>query len=224
MSLIKFENIGKIYNEGKQNACVALKDVSIEIDKGNLIAIIGKSGSGKSTLLHILGCLDDPTSGEYYLNNEKVDFKNFKMLAKIRSKRIGFVLQDFGLILNETVLENVSVPLLFSKTSFSEMKKKALNTLRLLGIDTLASKKANQLSGGQKQRVAIARALVNNPDIILADEPTGALDSKTSAEIVDILLDLNRNGKTIIIVTHDKNIAKRCERIVEISDGNIIFS
>ncbi len=223
MSLIKFENIGKIYDEGKQNACIALKDVSIEIDKGNLIAIIGESGSGKSTLLHILGCLDAPTSGEYYLNNEKVDFKNIRMLAKIRNKKIGFVLQDFGLILNETVIENVSVPLLFSKTPFSEIKKKALNTLGLLGIDTLAVKKSNQLSGGQKQRVAIARALVNDPDIILADEPTGALDSKTSAEIVNILLNLNRIGKTIIIVTHDKHIAKQCEGIIEISDGNIIF-
>lgn len=224
MSLIKFENIGKIYDEGKQNACVALKDINIKIDKGNLIAIIGKSGSGKSTLLHILGCLDAPTSGEYYLSNEKVDFKNFKMLAKIRNKKIGFVLQDFGLILNETVLENVSVPLLFSKTPFSEIKKKSLNALEILGIDTLAGKKSNQLSGGQKQRVAIARALVNDPDIILADEPTGALDSKTSAEIVNILLNLNRTGKTIIIVTHDKNIAKRCEGIIEISDGNIIFN
>lgn len=219
MSVLNLKNIGKIYNKGKPNACEALKNVDIEIEHGDLIAIIGESGSGKSTLMHILGCLDSPTSGELYFSGDKVNFKNTKKLANYRNEKIGFVLQDFGLILGETALENVCVPLLFSKTSFAKMKKQAQDSLNLLGIGKLANKRVNQLSGGQKQRVAIARALVNNPDIILADEPTGALDSKTSSEIVNTLLELNEKGKTVIIVTHDPKIAQLCRRVVTISDG-----
>lgn len=221
MSVLNLKNIGKIYNKGKPNACEALKNVNLEIERGDLMAIIGESGSGKSTLLHILGCLDCPTSGELYFGENKVNFKNAKKLADYRGSKIGFVLQDFGLILGETALENVCVPLLFSKTPFSKMKKQARDSLNLLGIGKLAGKRVNQLSGGQKQRVAIARALVNNPDIILADEPTGALDSKTSSEIVSILLDLNRQGKTLIIVTHDPKIAALCRRVVTIEDGRL---
>ena len=219
MSILKLNNIGKIYNKGKQNACEALKGVDLSIERGDLIAVVGESGSGKSTLLHILGCLDEPTSGELMFGDKKMNFKCSKKLADYRNKKIGFVLQDFGLILNETALENVCVPLLFSNTPLSKIKKQARDSLRLMGIEKLSGKRVNQLSGGQKQRVAIARALVNYPEIILADEPTGALDSKTSAEIIDVLLQLNSAGKTVIIVTHDPKIAKLCRRIVTISDG-----
>ncbi len=221
MSVLNLKNIGKIYNKGKPNACEALKNVDLEIERGDLMAIIGESGSGKSTLLHILGCLDSPTSGELYFGEKKVNFKNAKKLANYRGSKIGFVLQDFGLILGETALENVCVPLLFSKTPFSKMKKQARDSLNLLGIGKLAGKRVDQLSGGQKQRVAIARALVNDPDMILADEPTGALDSKTSSEIVSILLNLNKQGKTVIIVTHDPKIAALCRRVVTIEDGRL---
>lgn len=221
MSVYKLESISKTYDPGKPNACRALNDINLEIDEGDLVSIIGESGSGKSTLLHILGCLDKPTSGNLYIDGDKIRFKNTKSIAAIRNSKIGFVLQDFGLILRESVLENVSVPLLFDGGSPSKIKKRALDTLDLLGIKNLANKKANRLSGGQKQRAAIARALVNDPDIILADEPTGSLDSKTSSEIMKILIDLNNKGKTVIIVTHDKNIALQCKRIIEISDGRI---
>lgn len=221
MSIYKLESISKTYNPGKSNACQALNDINLEINEGDLVSIIGESGSGKSTLLHILGCLDKPTEGNLYIDGDKIGFTKTKKTAAIRNSKIGFVLQDFGLILNETVIENVSVPLLFSGGSAVKMKRRALNTLELLGIKKLANKKANQLSGGQKQRAAIARALVNDPDIILADEPTGSLDSKTSSEIVKLLFDLNGKGKTVIIVTHDKSIALQCKRIIEISDGRI---
>ncbi len=221
MSVLNLKKIGKIYNKGKPNACEALKNVDLEIERGDLMAIIGESGSGKSTLLHILGCLDSPTSGELYFGENKVNFKNAKKLANYRGSKIGFVLQDFGLILGETALENVCVPLLFSQTPFSKMKKQARDSLNLLGIGKLAGKRVDQLSGGQKQRVAIARALVNDPDMILADEPTGALDSKTSSEIVSILLNLNKQGKTVIIVTHDPKIAALCRRVVTIEDGRL---
>ena len=224
MSAYKLEGISKTYNLGKPNACKALEDIDIEIEEGDLVSIIGESGSGKSTLLHILGFLDKPTTGELYIDDDKVSFTNAKRIAAIRNSKIGFVLQDFGLILGETVLDNVSVPLLFCGGSLIKKKKQALLTLELLGIKNLADKKANQLSGGQKQRVAIARALVNNPDIILADEPTGSLDSKTSSEIIKILLELNNKGKTVIIVTHDKGIAMQCKRIIEISDGKILHA
>lgn len=219
MTVLNLKDIGKIYNNGKPNACEALKNVSLEIEHGDLMAIIGESGSGKSTLLHILGCLDDPTSGEMYFSGSKVNFKSTKKLANYRNEKIGFVLQDFGLILGETALENVCVPLLFSKTPFPKMRKQARDSLNLLGIGKLANKRVDRLSGGQKQRVAIARALVNDPDIILADEPTGALDSKTSSEIINTLLKLNEKGKTVVIVTHDPKIAAICRRVVTISDG-----
>lgn len=221
MSLLELSNIGKIYNKGKPNACEALKNVSLEIERGDLTAVVGESGSGKSTLLHILGCLDSPTSGELFFDGKKMNFKRAKDLACCRSEKIGFVLQDFGLILGETALENVCVPLLFSKVPFAKMKRRARDALRLLGVEELSGKRVSRLSGGQKQRVAIARALVNDPEVILADEPTGALDSKTSAEIVNVLLDLNAKGKTVIIATHDPKIAGLCRKIVTISDGRL---
>lgn len=222
MNALTLKNIGKIYNKGKNNACEALKNIDLEIESGELIAVIGQSGSGKSTLLHILGCIDTPTSGELSAFGKQVNFKSAKALANYRNKKIGFVLQDFGLILGETALENVCVPLLFSDIRFSKTKKMALDALNMLGIANLANKRANQLSGGQKQRVAIARALVNNPDIILADEPTGALDSKTAADILGVFKQINSEGKTVVIVTHDLGIAQQCNRIIKISDGEII--
>lgn len=222
MCILQLQAITKIYNQGKVNAFTALNNINLEIEEGELLAIIGESGSGKSTLLHILGGLDVPASGEMIYNGKKINYKNTNWLAAYRNNEVGFVLQDFGLLLTETVLENVCVPLLFSNSSFFRMKETARNTLKLVGIEDLAKRKVGQLSGGQKQRVAIARALVNNPNIILADEPTGALDSKTSSDIVSLLVELNRQGKTVVIVTHDLSIAQRCNKVVTIVDGEIV--
>ncbi|MCH5208909.1 MAG: ABC transporter ATP-binding protein [Oscillospiraceae bacterium] len=224
MNALTLKNIGKIYNKGKNNACEALKNIDLEIESGELIAVIGQSGSGKSTLLHILGCIDTPTSGELSAFGKQVNFKSTKALADYRNKKIGFVLQDFGLILGETALENVRVPLLFSDIRFSKTRQMALDALNMLGVANLANKRASQLSGGQKQRVAIARALVNDPDIILADEPTGALDSKTAADIIGVFKQINSEGKTVVIVTHDLGIAQQCNRVIKISDGEIILT
>lgn len=222
MSTFTLNNVGKIYNPGKDNACEALKDVSLKFEPGDLVAITGESGSGKSTLLHLMGCLDTPTSGEIFLDEIRIDKAKGDSLAKIRNSKIGFVLQDFGLILNESALKNVCVPLMFSSVSPFGMKSKAMEALKMIGIEKLARKPVNQLSGGQKQRVAIARAIVNDPDIILADEPTGSLDHKTSSEIMEVLLELNRKGKTLVVVTHDREIAGMCRRRIELSDGKII--
>lgn len=221
MGILQLHNITKIYNEGKSNAVTALNEIELIIEQGEFLAIVGKSGSGKSTLLHILGGLDTPTSGDVIYNGEMMNYTNINRLASYRNSKVGFVLQDFGLLSRETVIENVCVPLLFSDCPITKMKRKALDELKLVGIDDLAKRKVTQLSGGQKQRVAIARALVNNPDIILADEPTGALDSKTSYEIISLLEELNKQGKTVVIVTHDLSIAKRCGRVIEIVDGKI---
>lgn len=221
MGILQLHNITKIYNDGKSNAVTALNEIELIIEQGEFLAIVGKSGSGKSTLLHILGGLDTPTSGDVIYNGEMMNYTNINRLASYRNSKVGFVLQDFGLLSRETVIENVCVPLLFSDCPITKMKRKALDELKLVGIDDLAKRKVTQLSGGQKQRVAIARALVNNPDIILADEPTGALDSKTSYEIISLLEELNQQGKTVVIVTHDLSIAKRCGRVIEIVDGKI---
>lgn len=219
MPILQLRDITKIYNKGKENAVTALHNISLDIKEGELLAIVGESGSGKSTLLHLLGGLDAPTSGEALYNDKKIRYKNTNWLASYRNREVGFVLQDFGLLMTDTVLENVCVPLLFSRTSFFRMKETAKNALKLVGISNLAKRKVGELSGGQKQRVAIARALVNNPNVILADEPTGALDSKTSSEIVSLLMELNRQGKTVLIVTHDLSIAEKCGRVVKIADG-----
>lgn len=221
MGILQLHNITKIYNDGKSNAVTALNEIELIIEQGEFLAIVGKSGSGKSTLLHILGGLDTPTSGDVIYNGEMMNYTNINRLASYRNSKVGFVLQDFGLLSRETVIENVCVPLLFSDCPITKMKRKSLDELKLVGIDDLAKRKVTQLSGGQKQRVAIARALVNNPDIILADEPTGALDSKTSYEIISLLEELNKQGKTVVIVTHDLSITKRCGRVIEIVDGKI---
>lgn len=220
--MIEIKNINKTYNKGKVNAFHALKDVSLTIEDGEMVAIIGKSGAGKSTLMHIIGCIDDFESGTYILNGDDISSIKEGKRAKIRNKDIGIVMQDFALVEDYTAIENVMIPLYFTKGKLLESKKSiARKALEKVGIGELASKRVNKLSGGQKQRVAIARAIVNNPSILLADEPTGALDVKTSAEIMGVFRELNEQGITVIIITHDMEVADACERVIEISDGRV---
>ena len=220
--MIKLENIKKIYNKGNANEFEALKDVSLTIKDGELVAVIGKSGAGKSTLLHIIACIDSYEDGKYVIDDVLVKNLSEKKLAEIRNSRIGIVMQDFALVDDFSCIENVLLPLDFAAKKKSDRKELALAALKSVGMDGMAKKPVNKLSGGQKQRVAIARAIVNKPSVILADEPTGALDSKTAAEIMELFHELNKKGHTVIIVTHDLEIAKQCGRINEISDGKII--
>lgn len=198
-----------------------LKDVNLSIDKGEMVAIKGSSGAGKSTLLHIIGCLDKPTSGSYLLNGQNVSQLSLSKLAEIRNASFGFVMQHFALIEEDSALQNVATPLLFAKTRKSQMDARAMEQLRNVGMEQMENKRIATLSGGEKQRVAIARAMVNNPEIILADEPTGALDRANTEKIVQLFQQLNEKGKTIIIVTHDDFVAQSCRRIVTIADGVI---
>lgn len=198
-----------------------LKDANLSIDKGEMVAIKGSSGAGKSTLLHIIGCLDKPTSGSYLLNGQNVSQLSLSKLAEIRNASFGFVMQQFALIEEDSALQNVATPLLFAKTRKSQMDARAMEQLRNVGMEQMANKRIATLSGGEKQRVAIARAMVNNPEIILADEPTGALDRANTEKIVQLFQQLNEKGKTIIIVTHDDFVAQSCRRIVTIADGVI---
>lgn len=221
MDLINLKNISKTY--GKNDARVeALKEINLTVASGEMLCIMGASGSGKSTLLNIIGCLDKTSSGEYFLKQENINKYSTKGLAKIRNKTFGFVVQYFGLLDDYTVYENIQIPLEYSKTPRKKRKILIENMLDKLKIKDKSNKTPTELSGGQNQRVAIARALVNNPDIILADEPTGALDRKTSEEVMDIFKKLNEDGKTIIIVTHDEKVASKCRRIVTLDDGKII--
>lgn len=210
------------------NVTNALNSVSLNVKEGEMVAIMGPSGSGKTTMLNILGCLDNPTSGEYKLQGKPVETMNAKELAKIRNQSIGFVFQQFALIAEYSIYENLELPLLYwnlhnkkHKYSKSEMRSKIFNILEALGIKEHYTKYPSQLSGGQQQRVAIARALLVEPDIIIADEPTGALDQKTGAEVMKLLVDVNKKGKTVIIVTHDEKIAAYCNRRIDIMDGKI---
>lgn len=221
MELLKLIDVCKSYGSG-ENKLNVLNNINFSIKEGEMIAIMGISGSGKSTLLNILGCLDTFDSGKYFINGQDVYKLNNKNLALIRNKFFGFVVQYFALIDDYTVFNNIKVPLLYSKTKKSDIKNNILNIMTKLNIIDKKNKYPNELSGGQNQRVAIARALVNNPKIILADEPTGALDSKTRNDVMDLFKELNNDGKTIIIVTHDDQIAKSCKRIITISDGKII--
>ena len=198
-----------------------LKDANLSIDKGEMVAIKGSSGAGKSTLLHIIGCLDKPTSGSYLLNGQDVSQLSLSKLAEIRNASFGFVKQHFALIEEDSALQNVATPLLFAKARRSQMDARAMEQLRNVGMEQMANKRIATLSGGEKQRVAIARAMVNNPEIILADEPTGALDRANTEKIVQLFQQLNEKGKTIIIVTHDDFVAQSCRRIVTIADGVI---
>ncbi|MGI6004788.1 MAG: ABC transporter ATP-binding protein [Christensenellales bacterium] len=224
MDKIRLQGIRKIYNAGTESSVTALRRIDLTVPRGQMLAIRGVSGSGKSTLLHIIGCLDAPGKGEYFLDGQKVAFDNSKTMARIRNKQIGFVLQQFGLLLERKVIDNVTIPLLFSKEKLSDkrIRQRALNVMRKLDIFHKADKLCSQLSGGEKQRVAIARALVNDPDIILADEPTGAVDTKTRDVIMGIFRDLANEGKTVIIVTHDPVVAQACDRILTIEDGRFI--
>lgn len=221
--MIKISNLSKTYNYGKTNAFQALKNVSLDIDTGEMVAIIGKSGAGKSTLMHIIGCIDHFEEGTYFLNGEDISNISGNKAAEIRNNQIGIVLQDFALVEQYTAVENVMLPLYFAKgMRRRDKKKRAVEALRKVGLEELVHKKVNKLSGGQKQRVAIARAIVNEPSIILADEPTGALDVVTSREIIKVLRELNQQGITVVIITHDMDVANSCERIITICDGKLV--
>ncbi len=220
--MIEIKNLTKTYNYKKSNAFTALKDISLKIEDGEMLAIVGKSGAGKSTLLHIIGCIDTFEKGEYTIDGTDVHKLSDKKLADIRNEKVGIVMQDFALVEEYTVIENVKIPLYFSKKKKGSANTLALEALEKVGIKELAKKPVNKLSGGQKQRVAVARAIVNDPSFILADEPTGALDTKTSAEIMELFQQLNQDGKTVIIITHDLGVAEKCKRKIEISDGKII--
>lgn len=218
--LIDIKNISKIYRIGAVEVA-ALKKVDLEIKKGEYVALMGPSGSGKSTLMNILGCLDTPTNGSYLLNNTNVSRMTDNELAEIRNKEIGFIFQTFNLLSRNTALDNVALPLVYAGVGKKKRTETAASVLSSVGLADRMTHKPNELSGGQRQRVAIARALVNNPSILLADEPTGNLDTKTSHEIMDLLEEINNKGNTVIIVTHEEDIAKRAKRIVRLRDGII---
>jgi putative ABC transport system ATP-binding protein len=218
--LIKTKDLWKIYEMGTEKVN-ALRGVSLEIGMGEYAAIMGPSGSGKSTLMNLIGCLDTPTKGSYYLNDRLVSEMNDDELARIRNKEIGFVFQTFNLLARATAVHNVELPLVYNGTESETRKKKAREALKLVDLEDRATHKPNELSGGERQRVAIARALVNNPSLILADEPTGNLDTNTGKEIMKILKKLHAQGNTIIIVTHEHDIATYADRILYIRDGGI---
>ena len=221
--IIRLEGVSKKYIVGGSDF-YALKDVNLKVGKGEMLAITGTSGSGKSTLLHIIGCLDKATSGDCLIEGRSVGGYSDSELARVRNMFFGFVLQDFALIDHRTALYNVEAPMFFNRTPAARMKKIALAAMERVGIADQSSKEIVNMSGGQKQRVAIARAIVNDPAVILADEPTGNLDEKTTNDIMDLFCSLNNEGKTILIVTHDRNVASRCKRTVSISDGMLYES
>ena len=220
MSLIRLHHISRRYEMGSE-VIHALRDVSLEIQRGEYVAIMGPSGSGKSTMMNLIGCLDTATSGEYILNGISVRDMDDDELAEIRNREIGFVFQTFNLLARSDALHNVELPLIYAGIPAEERREAALQALRQVGLGDRISHKPNELSGGQRQRVAVARALVTTPSIILADEPTGNLDSKTGAEIMDLFDTLWRRGNTIILVTHEETIARRSRRIIRILDGLI---
>ena len=220
--LIDIKDIYKIYNEGKESEVRALDGVSLQIGKGEFVAIVGQSGSGKSTLMNVLGCLDIPTYGEYYLDGTDVTALSDKELARIRNREIGFIFQGYNLIQELDALENVTLPLIYKGVSVWDREEIAMEALARVAMDDRAHHRPSEMSGGQQQRVAIARAIATNPPIIMADEPTGALDSKTGRHVLDILRDLYRGGTTILLITHDETIAATAKRVVRLSDGKII--
>ncbi|MEP6662520.1 MAG: ABC transporter ATP-binding protein [Verrucomicrobiota bacterium] len=220
MSLIRLQNLSRRYQMGTETIH-ALRDVSLEIARGEYVAIMGPSGSGKSTLMNLLGCLDTATSGTYELNGTNVSQMDDNELAEVRNREIGFVFQTFNLLPRSTALRNVELPLIYSGMDFDERRRVALEALANVGLADRVTHKPNELSGGQRQRVAVARALVNSPSIILADEPTGNLDSKTGDEIMALFEDLSAKGNTVLVVTHEEEIARHSRRIIRIRDGLI---
>ncbi len=219
-AIIKIEGITKFYKVGTQTV-KALRGVDLQIGSNEYVAIMGPSGSGKTTLMNMLGCLDSPTGGIYVLNGTDVSKMNDDELAEVRNKEIGFVFQTFNLLPRYSALDNVMLPLIYAGDSRQEREKKAVSALENVGLSDRITHKPNELSGGQRQRVAVARALINNPSIILADEPTGNLDSKTSVDIMNLFEDIYKQGNTIIVVTHEEDIAKHARRIVRLRDGLI---
>ena len=218
--MIRVEDLKKTYFMGNQSLD-ALSGVTFEIIKGEYVAIMGPSGSGKSTLMNIIGCLDSPTNGTYSLNNKEVSQMSDDELSKIRNTEIGFVFQNFSLLPRSSALENVMLPLQYAGLSFNQRKEEALNALSKVDLLDRKDHKPSELSGGQQQRVAIARALVNKPSILFADEPTGNLDSQTGKKVLEIFEDLNNDGQTIILITHEDEVARAAKRIIHIKDGNI---
>ena len=220
MAVIDIKNIARHFTVGNE-VIKALKTIDLSIEKNEFVALMGQSGSGKSTLMNILGCLDTPTKGSYSLANNNVSQLNDNSLAEIRNKEIGFVFQSFNLLPKSTALENVMLPLIYAGYNSEEREKMALDALEKVSLSDRVTHRPNELSGGQRQRVAVARALVNNPSIILADEPTGNLDSATSVEIMALFQEIHKNGNTVIIVTHEDEIAQYAHRIVRLKDGEI---
>lgn len=220
--LIEFKDIHKIYAIG-DTELHAVDGVSFKIYKGEFVAIVGQSGSGKSTCMNIIGCLDKPSTGAYYLSGEDVSDMNDDALAEVRNKMIGFVFQQYNLLPKLTVKENVEVSMQYAGVSKKERTERSLKVLERVGLSTKLKSHPNQLSGGQQQRVSIARALAGDPSVILADEPTGALDSKTGIRVLELLQELHREGNTIVLITHDNAIAKKAERMIRLEDGKVVF-
>lgn len=220
MSLIEVQDLWKIYEMGQEKV-YALRGINVKIEKGEYVAIMGPSGSGKSTLMNLIGCLDTPTKGTYLLNGQAVASMSDDELAAVRNREIGFIFQTFNLLPRATSLHNVELPLIYSGANREQRMEKAVRAMQIVGLADRMTHKPNELSGGQRQRVAIARALVNNPAIILADEPTGNLDSVTGAEIMALLADLHKQGNTLIVVTHASDVAQYAGRVIHILDGKI---
>jgi putative ABC transport system ATP-binding protein len=220
-SLVRFEHIAKVYQMGEVEVH-ALRDINLSIAAGEMVAIMGASGSGKSTMLNILGTLDRPTDGHYFLDGEPVENLDEYELAALRNGKLGFVFQSFNLLPRDTALENVELPMVYAGVSSAQRRKKALEALERVGLADRVDHLPNQLSGGQQQRVSIARAIVNHPLLLLADEPTGALDSATTRSVMELFVNLHRQGMTVIVVTHDPGIAQYAERVVRFADGKIV--
>ena len=222
MSLIQLENVYKIYAEGREKQVNALDGGSLKIDRGEFVAVIGASGSGKSTMMNILGCLDVPTYGEYYLDGVPIREKSRRELELIRSRQISFIFQGYNLIPSLKVWENVALPMLYQKVPLAQRRERAMAALEQVEIRSKADSRPTQLSGGQQQRVAIARAIATGSPVLMADEPTGALDSKTGTQVLTLMKDLNARGTTVILITHDNSIAAQARRTVQVRDGHIV--
>ena len=221
-ALIQFDHVSKHYQMG-DTLVKAADDISLTVEKGEFVAIVGKSGSGKSTCMNIIGCLDVPTSGEYYLGGRAVSKMNKNELAEVRNRMLGFIFQQYNLLPKLTVLENVELPLMYAGKSRGERRERAREVLATVGLSDKMDNLPSQLSGGQQQRVSIARALAGEPAVILADEPTGALDSRTSREVLEMLQDLHEQGHTVVLITHDNSSAVTAERIIRLEDGRVVY-